>query len=128
VAEPLFLIDSNILIYVLQDSRCAAARRMQDCAVGTVVTSAIVFGEVMRGLVAREPDRAHKANRLFELVTVLPFDAAAAATYAGLPFRRGRLDRLIAAHALSVGLILVTNNEADFADIDGLRVENWTLE
>jgi len=125
VTEPLFLIDSNILIYILQDGGSASARRVEQCAVGTVVTSAIVYAEVMRGIVAREPDRASVADSLFDLIAVLPFDAAAASAYARLPFRRGRLDRLIAAHALSCDLTLVTNNEADFADIEGLRIENW---
>lgn len=125
MTEPLFLIDSNILIYILQDGGSASARRVEQCAVGTVVTSAIVYAEVMRGIVAREPDRASVADRLFDLIAVLPFDAAAAAAYARLPFRRGRLDRLIAAHALSCDLTLVTNNEADFSDIEGLRIENW---
>jgi tRNA(fMet)-specific endonuclease VapC len=127
VAEPLFLLDSNILIYVLQDSDCVASRHIQSCPVGTVVTSAIVYGEVMRGIVAHEPQRAHQVEQLFELIAVLPYDATAAAAYARLPFRRGRLDRLIAAHALSAGLTLVTNNEADFADVAGLRIENWTV-
>ena len=39
--------------------------------------------------------------------------------------RRNAMDRLIAAHALSVGATLVTNNEADFKDYPGLKVENW---
>ena len=39
--------------------------------------------------------------------------------------RRDALDQLIAAHALSLGLMLVTNNEADFKDYPGLKVENW---
>jgi tRNA(fMet)-specific endonuclease VapC len=43
-----------------------------------------------------------------------------------LPFRRASYDRLIAAHALSLDLTLITNNEGDFADVPGLRVENWT--
>ena len=62
---------------------------------------------------------------LFERVPVLPFDRMAAARYAGIPFRRGRFDRLIAAHALSLGARLVTNNPADFSDIPDLRMENW---
>ena len=47
-------------------------------------------------------------------------------TYCEIPFKRNRFDRLIAAHALSLGLTLVTNNEADFSDISGLGIENWT--
>lgn len=60
-------------------------------------------------------------------IPVLDFDQAAGRAYARLPFKRGRFDRLIGAHALSRGLILVTNNEQDFADIPGLKVENWTI-
>jgi tRNA(fMet)-specific endonuclease VapC len=58
-------------------------------------------------------------------VPVLPFDAAAAEVYARLPFRRGSFDRLIAAHALALDLVLVTDNVADYADVPGLKVENW---
>jgi tRNA(fMet)-specific endonuclease VapC len=58
---------------------------------------------------------------------VLPFDEAAARAYARLPFKRGRFDRLLAAHALSLDLTVITNNERDFSDIAGLRVENWTI-
>jgi tRNA(fMet)-specific endonuclease VapC len=62
-----------------------------------------------------------------EEVPVLDFDYKAALAYASLPFRRASYDRLIAAHALSHGLTVVTDNVAHFADIPGLRVENWTL-
>ena len=41
--------------------------------------------------------------------------------------RRDTMDRLIAAHAVSAGVTLVTNNEADFNDSPGLTVENWAL-
>jgi tRNA(fMet)-specific endonuclease VapC len=75
---------------------------------------------------ARTLDAEAEAEAFFELVTVLPFDRAAAAAYARLPFRRGSFDRLIAAHALCAGLTIVTNNERDYKDIPGLRVENWT--
>jgi tRNA(fMet)-specific endonuclease VapC len=40
--------------------------------------------------------------------------------------RRSSFDRLIAAHALALGFVLVTNNEKHFIDVPGLRVENWT--
>ncbi|GAA0638680.1 hypothetical protein GCM10009424_11590 [Sphingomonas ursincola] len=59
-------------------------------------------------------------------VPIQPFDEAAARAYAQLPFKRARFDRLLAAHALSIGATVVTNNEGDFADIPGLKVENWT--
>ena len=61
------------------------------------------------------------------VVPLLPFDEAAARAYAKLPFKRARFDRLLAAHALSIGAIVITNNEADFADVPGLTIENWTI-
>ena len=61
-----------------------------------------------------------------EEMVLVPFDEAAARAYARLPFRRGRFDRLLAAHALSLGATIVTNNLSDFADIEALRVEDWT--
>lgn len=60
-------------------------------------------------------------------IPILSFDDAAAREYARLPFKRARFDRLLAAHALSLRATIVTNNEADFADVPGLRVENWSV-
>ena len=63
-------------------------------------------------------------------IPVMPFDIDAALRYgelaAAVPERRkDALDRLIAAHALSLAVVLVTNNEADFKSYPGLQVENW---
>ena len=53
------------------------------------------------------------------------FDDLAVRAYATISFKRASYDRLIAAHALSLGVAIVTNNEYDFADVPGLKVENW---
>ena len=58
---------------------------------------------------------------------MLDFDFKAAVAYAAIPFKRASYDRLIAAHALSHGLTVVTANVADFADVPGLLVEDWTV-
>jgi tRNA(fMet)-specific endonuclease VapC len=67
---------------------------------------------------------------LLDDIKVAPFDAQAAKAYG--PIRaaykdrnRDALDKLIASHAVALGVTLVTNNEADFANYAGLRVENW---
>jgi len=124
IAKPLFLLDSNICIYVLGGGAPHARLRMEQCAPGEIASSAVTVAEVLVG--ARSLNAVAQAQALFEIIKVLPFDDAAAGAYAGLPFRRGSFDRLIAAHALSLGLILVTNNERDFSDIEGLKIENWT--
>lgn len=65
-------------------------------------------------------------------IPVLPFDEAAAERFGGLraavhEHNRDTTDRLIAAHAVSLSLTLVTSNEADFKGYPGLVVEDWTL-
>jgi len=125
VVDPLFLLDSNICIYLLKGASDAVRRRVESHAPGELVTSSVVFAEVMMGMGSSE--EAARAENFFALVTVLPFDRLAAESYVKLPFKRGSFDRLIGAHALSLGLTLITANQRHFADMPGLKVENWTI-
>lgn len=127
MTDPAFLLDTNICIYLLGGLSIAARDRLQKCRPGEVVTSAIVFAEVLRGIDPEDIREQNAATRFFQLVAIRPFEGEAARAYARIPFRRGRFDRLIAAHALALDLTVVTANEADFSDVAGLRVENWTL-
>jgi tRNA(fMet)-specific endonuclease VapC len=111
---------------LLEGKSDATRDRLQQCVPGEVVTSAVVFAEVVRGVDPTDLRALEAAQRFFALIQALPFDRAAAEAYSRMPFRRGRFDRLIAAHALALGVTLVTANEADFADVPGLRIENWT--
>lgn len=119
-----YLLDANICIHILDNASSEAVRRLEQCEVGEAVTSSIVYAEVMLG--ASKRDGYARAGRFFELLPVLPFDDAAADVYARLPFKRQSFDRLIAAQALQLGLAVVTRNRADFADVPGLTVEDWT--
>ncbi len=92
-----------------------------------MATSAVVLAEVMRGSLNEKPPPAEDLRIFLEEVSVLPFDDKAAFVYARLPFRRSSYDRLIAAHALSLGLTVVTENVRHFTDVPGLKVENWTI-
>lgn len=126
MADPVFLLDSNICIYILEGLSAQARRHVEGRRPGEIVTSAVAYAEVMRGV---DPDDAlagAKVDALFDIVDVLPFDRVAAQVYQAIPFKRGTFDRLIGAHALALGLTLVTNNVRDYSDISGLRVENWT--
>lgn len=125
MAEPLFLIDTNICIYLLDGRAEKVRHRMESCKREQIVTSAIVRAEVMLG--AKAQDQVDRAEALFAQIEVLPFDSSAADAYAAIPFYRGNLDRFIGAHAISLGLTLVTNDESDFEDMPGLKVENWTV-
>lgn len=127
MAEPLFLLDSNICIYVLEGLSRTVRDRIQARRPEEIVTSAVVYAEVIRGMASDDLIGMAKVESLFRVIPVLPFDQAAARAYASIPFRRGAFDRLIAAHALALGLTVVTNNERDYADVPGLKVENWIL-
>ncbi len=125
MADPAFLLDANTCVYILDGVGEPLRRRVEAARSGALVTSAIAYAEVMIGAARREA--VTETRRLFDLIAVLPFDLRVAETYAKLPFKRGSFDRLIAAHALALDLTLVTNNERDFADVPGLRIENWTM-
>ena len=122
-----YLLDSNILIALGLDANEAVVTRSGQCDADEMVTSAIVFAEVVYGSERGKPPPLEKLAIMAEEIPVLPFDDNAARAYASTPFKRASYDRLIAAHALSLGLIVVTDNEADFADVPGLKVENWTV-
>lgn len=124
MAEARFLLDTNICIYFLAQANPRLERRLARCGRGEIVTSTIVQAEVLIGV--QRHGGAAQARAFFEQVAPQPFDAAAALAYATLPVARGSVDRLIAAHALSLGLTLVTNNEGDFEGVPDLAVENWT--
>ena len=126
MVDPVYLLDSNICIYVLQGLSDPARRRIEAREPGEVVTSAVAYAEVMRGVERRDAGAVAGAEALFRVVEVLPFDRQAAETYVSIPFKRTSYDRLIAAHALSRGLTFVTNDEKDFGKVAGLKIENWT--
>lgn len=92
-----------------------------------MVTSAVAVAEVLYGTVNEKPPSQLQLEAFLSEVMVLDFDFAAARAYGQLPFRRASYDRLIAAHALSRGLTVVTDNTKHFADVPGLEVENWTV-
>jgi tRNA(fMet)-specific endonuclease VapC len=122
-----YLLDSNILITLGLDTNDTLNARAAECDADELVTSAIAFAEVVHGSERGKPPPLEKLAILAEEIPVLPFDDNAARAYAMISFNRASYDRLIAAHALSLGLIVVTDNEKDFADVPGLRVENWTV-
>jgi len=92
-----------------------------------VCLSAISYAEIALGMYHGKPPTPEALALLVAVVPVVAFDEAAARAYARLPFRRARFDRLLAAHAVSLGATVVTNNEDDFADVPGLKIDNWTL-
>lgn len=128
-----YMLDTNICIHLIERQPPQVMARFEVLNHGDVVMSVVTFAELRHGV---ERDLKHKAAAqralamLQGFIPVMPFDVDAAVCYgelaAAVPNRRkDALDRLIAAHALGLDVVLVTNNEADFKGYPGLRVENW---
>jgi len=128
-----YLLDTNICIYIIKRQPPQVLQRLESLAQGSAVMSVVSYAELRAGL---EIQTAHRAQDervlalLIQRIPVLPFNESDAESFGVLRAavrdrRRDTMDRLIAAHALSVGLTLVTNNEDDFKDYPGLKVENW---
>lgn len=119
------MLDSNVIIALVMNANEGVVMRAAECDEGDMVTSAIAYAEIAYGSVRGQPPAFEQLQAFVEEVPILDFDYKAARAYATLPFRRASYDRLIAAHALSHDLIVVTDNIAHFADVPGLKVENW---
>ncbi len=129
-----YLLDTNIFIYLCKGTFPAIAKRIRTFGPGEVCISSITLAELEFGIAKSakpEKNRKHFQELLLPF-EILPFDAGAAVEYGmirhclektGSPI--GPLDTLIAAHAMSTGACLVTNNEREFGRVAGLRIENW---
>jgi tRNA(fMet)-specific endonuclease VapC len=128
----LYLLDTDVCIdFALARSDILRDRIRVAFAQGLSISS-VTLAELRVGPRHKGADAADE-KRLDTLVQVLnlrDFDAAAAEAYGRIArqigVKRRSFDRLIAAHAVSLGLTLITRNEANFLAVPGLKVENWT--
>ncbi|MCP3874880.1 MAG: type II toxin-antitoxin system VapC family toxin [Desulfobacteraceae bacterium] len=129
-----FLIDTNICIYIMNRCPPEVIQKFKNSEVGQIAISSITVSELQYG-VSKSKYRGQNSKRLDEFLTpfqILSFDEYAAKYYGEIRSHLetqgttiGPLDLLIAAHALSQNLVLVTNNEKEFKRIPSLKVENW---
>ena len=128
------LLDTDICIYAINARRPEALARLWDYALGEVGISAITYAELRFGVEnsQRVAENLERLERFLLPLEIVAFDAKAAQHYGrirtelrqrGVPI--GANDLLIAAHALSLGVCLVTNNVREFERIPELRVERW---
>ena len=129
-----FMLDTNTCIYLIKHRPQRLLNRFERTPVGDIGISTITLAELEYGASkSRWPDRNRKALREFAApLEVAAWDQPATAIYGkirALLEKKGRvigaMDLLIAAHALSLGVQLITNNEAEFKRVPGLRVVNW---
>ena len=128
-----FLLDTNIVSDLVRHPQGRAAAKIAELGEDAVATSIIVAAELRYGAAKKGSARlASQLETILGALEVIPFEAPADATYgnarvaleaAGTPI--GGNDLLIAAQALALEMIVVTNNEREFARVGGLRVENW---
>jgi tRNA(fMet)-specific endonuclease VapC len=126
------LLDTDICIYAIKHSPPVIAY-LNDLDAGEVGMSVVAYLELVHGAwkSARPAENLRAVEDLVRVVEVVPLGAEVALHYArvrrelekaGTPI--GSYDMLIAAHALSLGLTLVTNNTREFKRVKGLRIEN----
>lgn len=129
-----YLLDTNICIYLIKRRPPEVLRKFISYEVGEIGLSSITVAELQYGVQKSQQTARNQAalNQFLLPLTIVAFDHAAAVAYGsirhtlergGTPI--GSLDMLIAAHALSLGVTLITNNQREFNRVPELRVENW---
>jgi tRNA(fMet)-specific endonuclease VapC len=130
-----YMLDTNICIYIIKKKPRKVLQTFQALNVGDVCISAITFAELQYGVYKSQQQKRNKVALLKFLapIEILPFTDKAASLYGEIRAdleKKGQIigayDLLIAAHALSENLILVTNNTKEFNRILKLRLRNWT--
>ena len=129
-----YMLDTNICIYAIKNKPEGVLEKLRGNIYLGICISAITLAELEHGVAkSRYPERnAAALLKILSLINVEPFDDNAAVEYGmicaylqrlGTPI--GTMDMLIAGHARSRDLILVTNNLREFQRVPDLRLENW---
>ena len=134
---PLYMLDTDTCSYIMKRSSEALLHRLQQEAIADVCISVITKSELLYGVELsprRQKDEA-ACKAFLRQIDVLDFPENAASHYAKIRVdlkARGEMiganDLLIAAHARSLGLVLVTNNTREFGRIADLAIENWNAD
>ncbi len=129
-----YLLDTNICIYIINAKPLQVLDRFREESLGAIALSSVSAAELAYGVIKSGSERNQRALEMFlSPLEILPFEEKAIWEYGrvrsdleqiGQPI--GALDTMIAAHALSINAILVTNNTREFGRVHGLRLENWT--
>ena len=122
------MLDTNICIYLINQQPIEVVSKFNLYRKGEIIISSITWGELCCGI---NKNGKPAIDALLNFLDVVPFDKNSAEIFASLtvlfPNRKANFDRLIAAHAMSLNVPLVTNNSVDFLiyQPEGLIVENW---
>mgnify|MGYP001239250670 CR=1 FL=1 len=128
-----FLLDTNIVSDLIRHPRGLIAAKVAEVGERAVATSTIVAAELRYGAAKKgSPKLSAQLEAVLGALDVLAFEAPADVAYGELRAvlqKVGTLigpnDLLIAAQALALKMVVVTDNEREFARVDGLKIENW---
>ena len=128
------MLDTNICIYLIREHPPSVLERFASHAVGDIGISVMTLAELECGVSkSRRPAKNREAlDQFISPLEVVPFDRQATAAYGRLRTTLekrdqsiGSMDLLIAAHALSLDVRLITRNVREFGRVPGLRIEDW---
>lgn len=129
----MILLDTNTCIYIINNRPPNVLEKFRKYKAGEVGISSIAASELAYGVAKSGSLKNRKALEMFLApLQILPFDSQCLWFYADLRaslekqgLSIGPMDTLIAAHALSIGGTLVTNNVKEFVRVPKLKLENW---
>ena len=130
-----FMLDIDICSYIMREKPIQVLKRFDSYEMEQFCISVVSYAEFIYGV--KKSSNPEKHQRLVENfilhVDIIPWDCSAAEHYGQIRKELesrgqivGNMDLMIAAHARSQGMTIVTNNERHFGRITGLRIENWT--
>jgi len=131
-----YMLDTNICIYIIRKQPENVLKKFKHLKLGDVCLSSVTMAELQYG-VEKSQHQKKNSTALEEFAVpleIMPFDEEVSFYYgrirAGLE-KKGRLigalDTMIAAHALCLGSILVTNNQKEFKRVPNLKIEDWVM-
>jgi tRNA(fMet)-specific endonuclease VapC len=128
-----YLLDTNVVSDMVRNPEGKITRRIRRIGEANVATSVIVAAELRFGAEKKGSRRlSDQIGVVLDALEVLPFEPPADSVYGVIRAKLEKVGRpiaandlLIAAHAISLGYTLVTDNERDFRRISGLSAENW---
>lgn len=131
-----YLLDTNIISELVKYPQGTVAQKINVVGDDKICTSIIVVSEIRFGVEKRQSKKlSQQVDAILTAIEILPYQPPADSHYAkiranlekaGTPI--GPNDLLIASHALTLGLTLVSANEREFLRVDGLAVENWVSD
>ncbi len=130
-----YMLDTNICIYIIKKKPTQVLQRLQEISISDIALSSIALSELEYGV---EKSQKKEQNRIALLYFVSPLSIIAYGADAAQHYGEiradleevgqsiGSMDLLIAAHARSLNLTLVTHNVKEFSRVPGLRIADWT--